>query len=199
MPPRKYKDHKKRLKWMFDVSYKRLDGTPNRERNYGFKTKQEAEDAERIFLNKQEMYHKVGNIINFEQACQEYLSFKNDTVRKKSTKLHKYFINNCILPYLSKVILNDFTSIKVVKWQNQLIKDGKSNRTVNRARRYLKSIYSLAKYNHNLQGDPFRTVEKLKEKKKKIVFLTREELDNFLSVINDFEYYAIYNFMFFTG
>ena len=195
MPTRKRPDGK----YMFDYTVKRVDGTSKRIRKYGFRTSKEAKEAEREFIKNYDLFTGATKVIDFDTACNEYLQSNVGRVAQSTLALQKSIINNNILPYLAKKILNDFSIKDVLKWQQELLNDGKTARTINKATIYLKTIYNFAKANYNLQSIPFRSIKKFKEEKKTISFYTKEEFEQFIGGVNDFEYYSLYNFLFYTG
>ena len=125
-----YKDEARNT-WFCKFYYKDWKGESKQKMKKGFKTKKEAQDYEREFLNKAHASVDMafGSLVElYMEDCQSRL--KPTTLENK-----KYMIDLKVLPFFKDMPLNTINATTVRKWQNELI----SNEN-NYSQTYLKTL-----------------------------------------------------------
>ncbi|WP_423363408.1 tyrosine-type recombinase/integrase [Mycoplasma sp. P36-A1] len=186
-------------KWSFDVRYKTLSGQNKRKEQSGFNSKQEAKDAELKFLisvNEQDN----SNNMTIKEICDIYVETKSKSVTKSTMKYTNNIINLHILPHLSKKELREINHQTLLKWHNELANKELSNKRINGVTKKLREIYNFANKINDSNYNPFKAIEKLKEKpKKEIVVYDYPTFKKYEDVIDDFEYKVYFNILYWTG
>lgn len=194
MTVRKHSDGK----WLFDIYIQNYNGERKRIRKYGFKTKKEATELERVHLNT---INNIDTQITLKRAIDEYLLYNQGRVKQLTITVQEGVLRVNVLSYFGdNYVLNNLKKIDVIKWQQRMIEDGKTTDTINRATIYFKTMYSLSKDNYGLKHDPFKNIKKYKkDHDKQILIYTKEEFEMFIRVVDDIEYEMLYRVLYFTG
>lgn len=83
----------------------------------GFKTQREAKDYERSFLDQQ----SSSSDILFSSLVANYLEDMEHRLKPTTMENKRFIIDTKLLPYFGKQKICDIDTIKVRKWQNELI------------------------------------------------------------------------------
>lgn len=194
-----YKDNNKKGSWFVSCYYTDYLGHKKQKVKRGFKTKKEALAWERDFLDR--------------QCTQPTVLFKNftDTYMedyKARFKPASYYIKltrvNChILPYFGDIPINKITPNMIREWQRKLQPiQGMELKTAtkNTLLRTLSSIFAYACKYYNLEQNPCKFVDPLKDDAKTSgAFLTLEQYKAFRAVIKDIRDLTIFDLLFYTG
>ena len=118
MPAYKYtlKDGKT-TKWYANFYYTDWTGEKKHICKRGFKTQREAKEYERQFLDQQ----KNSSDILFSNLVEVYLEDLEHRLKPTTMENKKYIISSKIIPYFSKLKICDIDTIKIRKWQNELL------------------------------------------------------------------------------
>lgn len=182
-----YKDAKKGT-WYVKFRYKNWTDDTRNVTKRGFKTKREAVEWERKFLEQ-----KAGNPdMSFGDFVEVYLNDRSPRIRESTTAKKKHIIETKILPYFKKKVLRDITSTDVIQWQNELLKY-RNSKGKPYSKSYLKEIHSqlTALFNHavrfySLRDNPARIAGNMgHEKEIHMKFWTKDEYLKFAEVMMD--------------
>ena len=164
-------------------------------RKSGYKTRQEAQDA------LPQVTKEYDTNITIKELAKDYINRHCELHCKESTK-------EVYLSYL-KVNLRDISikkakSIKKREIENLIInwkKQGFVNKSINSMLIFLQSLYNYGIEQNLLNENPVSRIKKLPPDKKKIRFLTEEEIKLFLLKAKELtpDYYALFYTAIFTG
>ena len=103
--------------WRSQFYYKDWQGVRHKKNKRGFRTKAEAEQWERDFLQQQQR-----NLdINFENFVQIYYEDMEHRLRENTMRTKKFIIDLKIIPYFKNKKMNEIKASDVRAWQNALI------------------------------------------------------------------------------
>ena len=175
--------YKEGKNWKVQVYYKDWQGNRKRKQKRGFRTKGEAKEWERDFLQQQSQ----GVDIEFGNFLEIYYKDMDVRLRENTMYTKRYIIDLKIKPYFEKKILSEITVADVRAWQNELLtykdKNGKGYsptylKTVNCQ---LTAIFNYAMRYYNLQDNPCRKAGAIgKSKGEPKDFWMQEEFNAFL-------------------
>ena len=119
--------YKEGKNWKVQVYYKDWQGNQKRKQKRGFRTKGEAKEWERDFLQQQSQ----GVDIEFGNFLEIYYKDMDVRLREHTMYTKRYIIDLKIRPYFEKKILSEITVADVRAWQNELLmyKDRRAGRT----------------------------------------------------------------------
>ena len=180
--------YKEGKNWKVQVYYKDWQGNRKRKQKRGFRTKGEAKEWERDFLQQQSQ----GVDIEFGNFLEIYYKDMDVRLRENTMYTKRYIIDLKIKPYFEKKILSEITVADVRAWQNELLtykdKNGKGYsptylKTVNCQ---LTAIFNYAMRYYNLQDNPCRKAGAIgKSKGEPKDFWMQEEFNDFLETVSD--------------
>ena len=180
--------YKEGKNWKVQVYYKDWQGNRKRKQKSGFRTKGEAKEWERDFLQQQSQ----GVDIEFGNFLEIYYKDMDVRLRENTMYTKRYIIDLKIKPYFEKKILSEITVADVRAWQNELLtykdKNGKGYfptylKTVNCQ---LTAIFNYAMRYYNLQDNPCRKAGAIgKSKGEPKDFWMQEEFNAFLETVSD--------------
>ena len=180
--------YKEGKNWKVQVYYKDWQGNRKRKQKRGFRTKGEAKEWERDFLQQQNQ----GVDIEFGNFLEIYYKDMDVRLRENTMYTKRYIIDLKIKPYFEKKILSEITVADVRAWQNELLtykdKNGKGYsptylKTVNCQ---LTAIFNYAMRYYNLQDNPCRKAGAIgKSKGEPKDFWMQEEFNAFLETVSD--------------
>ena len=180
--------YKEGKNWKVQVYYKDWQGNRKRKQKRGFRTKGEAKEWERDFLQQQSQ----GVDIEFGNFLEIYYKDMDVRLRENTMYTKRYIIDLKIKPYFEKKILSEITVADVRAWQNELLtyKDKKGKgysptylKTVNCQ---LTAIFNYAMRYYNLQDNPCRKAGSIgKSKGEPKDFWMQEEFNAFLETVSD--------------
>lgn len=193
-----YKDEKRNT-WYTSFYYTDWTGCRKKKKKEGFKTKKEATDFEREFINKAE----TNCDMTFGSLVELYMEDCKSRLKPTTYNNKEYTINLHLLPYFKNKPINTITASNIRKWQNQLISsDEKYSQT------YLKSIHNqmsaifnfAVKY-YKLPNNPARVCGSMgKKQANSMKFWTVEEFKKFIDIVKDKPASEVmFNILFWTG
>lgn len=181
-----YKD--KNGTWFVQTRYKDWQGENKQKCKRGFKTKREAKEWERDFLQK-----TAGDMnMTFGAFVELYESDMKLQLRSSTWKTKENIIQNWITPYFEKRKVNEITAKDILKWQNEVRSAvGKDGKPLSQG--YLKTIHNQlsAIFNHGckfygLRMNPAARAGNMgKEEKKEMNFWTKDEYLQFAEMVMD--------------
>lgn len=138
--------------WRCQFYYKDWQGVSHKKNKRGFKTKGEAEQWERDFLQQQQK-----NLdINFENFVHIYQKDMEHRLRENTMRTKKFIIDLKIIPYFKKKCMNEIKASDIRAWQNALIKKGYSETYLKTVNNQLSAIFNYAVQYYDLKDNPCR-------------------------------------------
>lgn len=164
-----------------------------------YMTKEECSKAESKFILKND------NPINkrFDLIAEEY--FNSITYLKKSTiETYKQAYNKHIYPYFKSSYINQVNNQDIRNWTEKVQKNY-NTRYLNKIYSILKSIFDYAVKYYDLQYNPvitkgnFKSKQKIVKDEEKLRYITKEEFDKFINVVDDPLWHSFFITLYYTG
>jgi len=203
MPAYKYtlKDGKT-VKWYANFYYTDWTGERKHICKRGFKTQREAKEYEKTFLDQQ----NNSSDILFSSLVENYLDDMSHRLKPTTMENKRNIIDSKLLPYFSKLKVCDIDTIKIRKWQNELIsyrdEYGKPYsptylKTVNNQ---MSAILNYAMKHYNLASNPCRAAGSIgRSRAEEMQFWTQEQYEVFSSNIQKSAVKLAFDILFYTG
>ncbi len=191
--------NEKRKSWYTKFYYTDSFGNKKPKKKEGFKTKREALEWERDFLNK----CKTDVNITFSNLVDNYL--EDCKVRLKPTTFEgkKYMINSKILPYFGSMPICEIDSLTIRRWQNEIISDKNGFKPTYQKviHNQVSAIFNYAVKYYKLSTNPARICGSIgKKNADDMQFWTIDEFKQFIkSAEGDIIAKTIFNLLFFSG
>ena len=192
--------------WYFDTYFIDLDGKKQEKRSKYYKTKKEAQEAEREFLINNDNNKTTDNKnVTFEKVYLEWLNMKKSKVKITSFYRLTKTLNKNILYFFKDYKIKDINYSTVEKWQKKFTANELSVEYKNTIVSYLKDILSYVVKFYNLNDKiidklyTYRDDKPKKESNSKENFWTYDEFNKFISVVDNKLYYLLFNFLYYTG
>ena len=168
--------------WRCQFYYKDWQGVSHKKNKRGFKTKAEAEQWERDFLQQQQR-----NLdINFENFVQIYYEDMEYRLRENTMRTKKFIIDLKIIPYFKKKNMNEIKASDIRAWQNALMKKGYSETYLKTVNNQLSAIFNYAVRYYDLKDNPCRKAGSIgKSHAGEKEFWTKQEFKQFLVTVEN--------------
>ena len=192
-----YKD-KKNGTYYFRTYYKDADGNTRQTSRRGFKTKQEAREALRLFepireyeLKKATAELAKKSVILFENMIDDFFFEESKRVKISTHDEYKYYFKNHITPFFKEKEITSITSKDIQAWQNNMLKKNLMNSTINKVYRVLRSYFDFLVTFEYININPCNKINTLREKEDVIKDVEDKykvcDRDNFEKFINTFD------------
>ena len=190
----------------------------------GFKTKGEAKKAhDEFILSSCETISRAAvkkvapiesTIPTVEEAYRKYIADCSKGEENKGSTLYEKqgYYRRFIEPNFAKFKVNDLTKPLLEEWQNKVLETKKSNGntiTVNYVKKvreffisflnFVQDRYGYENQLKNVKSPKVRLSETAKKIKSGNNIWSREEFEQFISVVDEIEYKAFFTLLFFTG
>ncbi len=206
MAVRNEKDKKKWTKdgrhWYYICYYKDVYGNRKQKVSMMYRTREMAEAAQSDFLRLRE--HP--STIEFRLLANDY--FEHLVSIRKSSTVNSYIKDskNHIMPYFESYFANDI-NIQVIRlWADEMNKKNISTTYKNKIYNILCGILDYGVKQYGLQDNPARTFGCFQEKQdtiikdeEKIRYITFEEFNQFISVVDNLLDRTFFIFAYYTG
>ena len=187
-------------KWNFHVRYKDLNGKIKQYQSKLFKTKVEAQEAERKFMLELDKY-RPDNDMTFKDLYTAFYEYQEDKV--KETTLHTYKDRMRYMALLDNIKVKEFNIQHYEMWRKKILEYKLSNRTRNYIYKFLKTIMNFGTkwygLNFNHVYPKMANFTNPNEIKKEMEFWTYEEFNKFISVEEDLMYKTFFKTLYFCG
>lgn len=187
--------------WFFKCQYKDAYGEVHSKKSKKYMLKKEAEEAEREFLRS--CGETISNKIIWDDLVKEFLENshnKDGTLYSKKINLEKY--GNI---FKSKNIYS-ITPLLIEKWKIEMNKEKLATSSKQNIFNYFKTVFDYAFKKHYIDINPFRITENFEKNPNEInvkheeeLYLTPEEFNQFISVIDDDFWRLFFSFAFYMG
>lgn len=203
MPAYKYtlKDGKT-TRWRAKFYITDWTGTKKQICKRGFNTQREAKEYERSFLDQQ---RNTSDIL-FSSLVENYLEDMEHRLKPTTMENKRFIISGKLLPYFGRIKVCDINTIKVRKWQNELLsyrnESGKpfSQTYLKTVNNQLSAIMNYAVAHYNLGANPCKVAGSMgKNKADEMNIWTQDEYEKFSSVIQKSSVKLAFDVLFYTG
>lgn len=188
--------------WYFKVYKKDFNGINKAYKSKRYLTKKEAQEEEALFLLKRD------NPINkpFKIIAKDYFK-EMYSIRKESTVYsYENAYNKNIEPYFSHFYIKDIKVSTINEWKLEMAKNGFKTSYLNKLYNILKGIFDFAMRNYGLETNPVVISGRFQEKndavikdEEKLRYITYEQFNQFISVIDDLMWKTFFIFLYYTG
>lgn len=203
MPAYKYilKDGKT-VRWRAKFYTTDWTGTKKQICKRGFKTQREAKEYERLYLDQQ----NTTSDILFSSLVENYLEDMEHRLKPTTMENKRFIIEGKLIPYFGKLKVCDIDTIKVRKWQNELISyrddEGKpfSQTYLKTVNNQLSALLNYAVTHYRLPSNPCRMAGSMgKSKADEMSIWTQEQYEQFSNIIQKSSLKLAFDILFYTG
>ncbi len=163
--------------WRSQFYYKDWQGVRHKKNKRGFKTKGEADEWERNFLQQQQK-----NLdINFENFVEIYFADMENRLRESTIINKRYVFDLKVTPYFKHKKMCEIQTSDIRAWQNELIKKGYAPTYLKSINNQLAALFNYAVRYYDLRDNPCRKAGSIgKSKADEMDFWTKQEFKEFL-------------------
>ena len=202
MPAYKYTLKNGKTMWYAAFNYTDWTGKYRHTCKRGFKTQREAKEYERSVLDQQ----NATSDILFSSLVEIYMEDMSHRLKPTTMDNKRNIIDSKLLPYFSRLKVCDIDTIRVRKWQNELIsfrdENGKpySQTYLKTVNNQLSAILNYAVTHYNLSANPCRAAGSIgKSKAGEMKYWTREQYEAFSRNIQKSATKLAFDMLFYTG
>ena len=202
MPAYKYTLKNGKTMWYAAFNYTDWTGKSRHTCKRGFKTQREAKEYERSFLDQE----KNTSDILFPSLVENYLEDMGHRLKPTTMENKRSIIEGKLLPYFSRLKVCDIDTIKIRKWQNELIsfRDEKgrpySQTYLKTVSSQLSAIMNYAVSHYRLAANPCRAAGSIgRGRADEMKIWTQEEYERFASRIKKSAMKLAFDILFYTG
>ena len=202
IPAYKYTLKSGKVLWYANFYYTDWTGEKKHICKRGFKTQREAKEYERSFTDQQ----NTTSDILFSSLATNYLEDMEHRLKPTTMQIKRTLITNKLLPYFGNQKVCDIDTIKVRKWQNELLSHRDENgkpfsptylKTINNQ---LSALMNYAVTHYHLSSNPCRAVGSIgKSKAGEMKIWTQEEYEAFSKVVDKPSLKLAFDILFYTG
>lgn len=163
--------------WRSQFYYKDWQGVRRKKNKRGFKTKGEADEWERNFLQQQQK-----NLdISFENFVEIYFADMENRLRESTIINKRYVFDLKVTPYFKHKKMCEIQTSDIRTWQNELIKKGYAPTYLKSINNQLAALFNYAVRYYDLRDNPCRKAGSIgKSKADEMDFWTKQEFKEFL-------------------
>ncbi len=186
--------------WSFRVYYKDIRGIRRQHQSIMYKTKKEAIEAEREWLNKENVHVQKKNL-TFKDLYNLFYDFQK--TRVKETTFMTYIDRVPYLQPLDQVRLTDFSLKHYEYWRKWINEKPIKSSTKNDIQKFLKAILNFGtkvhKYNFDDVYQNMTSFTDPNEEPREMDFYTYEEFLQFIKNVPDLKYRCLFKTLFYCG
>ncbi len=168
-------------------------------------------------LEELRLMHKVDSTTSAEKMTvqllyEEYVAVKKNEIRQSSLEKTMSILNNHVLPYLSKVKLEDLTIKELQNWKNTIAEKDIKIRTKNNAFSELRALLNYAVKMEYIPNHQMSRLGRFRDayfthEQETLHYYTPDQFRRFIEVaekykdnsLNDHAYYVFFNIAYYTG
>lgn len=188
--------------YYFKVYKKDFNGVNKVYKSKRYLTKREAIEEEALFLLKRD------NPINkpFSLVANDYFK-EMYSIRKESTVYsYESAYRKNIEPYFSHFNINDIKVSMINSWKLEMAKNDFKISYLNKLYNILKGIFDFTMRNYALENNPVTISGRFQSKNEEVIkdeeklrYITHEQFNQFISVIDDITWKTFFVFLYYTG
>lgn len=202
MPAYKYTLKNGKTMWYANFYYEDWTGQKKHICKRGFKTQREAKEYERSFLDQK----NNSSDILFSSLVENYMEDMRHRLKPTTMENKRNIIEGKLLPYFSRLKVCDIDTIKIRKWQNELIsfrdEDGRpySQTYLKTVNNQLSAILNYAVRHYRLAFIPCHAAGSIgRSKADEMKIWTRDEYEKFSGAIQKSSVKLAFDVLFYTG
>lgn len=198
--PKKWtKDGKK---YYYTYSYVDEYGKRKRGRSKLF-SREEVKTEYSLFLTKNEPNNKFKDFTIIAEDYFNYLS----SIRKESTEFtYRRDYNNHIKSFFDKMNIYTISTRNIKEWAEEIKNKGLSVKYMNKIKNVLNNIFDFAIKNYDLKNNPSKDYGRFQQKNEEVIededkirYITLDEFNKFISVIENPLWKTFFIFAYYTG
>ena len=168
--------------WFCKFCYTDWNGARRQKKKEGFKTKKDAQDFERNFLNKS----RQSCDMRFASMAELYLEDCRPRLKPTTFSLKESTIRTKILPWFGELPTAAITAATVRRWQNELMDSGLSPTYLKAIHNQASTIFNFAVKYYRLESNPCRLAGSMgKTRPAEMQIWTVEEFQQFLRAVGN--------------
>ena len=202
MPAYKYTLKNGKTLWYANFYYTDWTGEKKHICKRGFKTQREAKEYEHSFLDQQ---NDTSDIL-FSSLVENYLEDMEHRLKPTTMENKRFIIHGKLLPYFGNLKVCDIDTIKVRKWQNELLsyrgEDGRpfSQTYLKTVNNQLSALMNYAVTHYRLAANPCRAAGSIgKSRADEMNIWTQEQYEIFSGAIQKSSVKLAFDILFYTG
>lgn len=187
--------------YRFKVYYHNTDGKLVPYTSKRYLKEKEAKAEERVFLLNRDIPIKK----RFDIVADDYFNDAKLRIRESTYLTYKSQYNNNIKEFFKDKFIDEITVVDIENWKNTLSKRTKIS-TCNQYYVVFKEIFSFANRKYELNYNPVELSGRFKRKndevienKNKLRYITYDEYNKFISVIDNDLWHCFFTTLYFTG
>ena len=168
----------------------------------GFKTQREAKEYERLYLDQQS---NTSDIL-FSSLVENYMEDMSHRLKPTTMENKQFIISGKLLPYFGRLRVCDIDTIKIRKWQNELIsyrdENGKpfSQTYLKTVNNQLSALMNYAVSHYRLSQNPCKASGSMgRSNAEEMNIWTQEQYERFSSAIQKSSVKLAFDVLFYTG
>ena len=182
--------------WYCTFYYTDWQGKRKKKKKEGFKTKREAQEWERKFLEQ----YADSPSISFDTLLEQYIAAAKVRLKPTTFYVKQRIISIHIKPYFTGLKLDKITRRTVNEWRTKILGLGLQTGYIRTIQSHLYSIFDFAVENYNLPGNPAITTTKLHgNAKSQTDYWTLEDFRKFAVTLKFPEHIMGFYLLFWTG
>lgn len=192
-----YKD-KERDTWFCKFNYKDWRDETKTKLKRGFRTKKEAQEWEREFLQVQQ----ADMDMEFSKFVDVYFTDKAPRLKERTIETKRIMLDTRIIPYFGKLRMNAIKPADIMKWQNDMMDQGYKPTYLRMLQNQVTAVFNHAERFYGLKDNPCKKIDKMgKANARELNFWTKEEYDRFIQNFDEKEemYRLMYQMLFWLG
>ena len=192
-----YKD-KERDTWFCKFNYKDWRDETKSKLKRGFRTKKEAQEWEREFLQVQQ----ADMDMEFSKFVDVYFMDKAPRLKERTIETKRIMLDTRIIPYFGKLRMNAIKPADIMKWQNDMMDQGYKPTYLRMLQNQVTAVFNHAERFYGLKDNPCKKIDKMgKANARELNFWTKGEYDRFIQSFDEKEemYRLMYQMLFWLG
>ncbi len=192
-----YKD-KERDTWYCKFNYKTWQGEIKAKLKRGFRTKKEAQDWEREFLQTQQ----ADMDMELKAFVEVYFNDKAGRLKERSVESKRIMIATKVVPYFGTKRMNQVTPADIMKWQNEMMSMGYKPTYLRMLQNQVSALFNHAERFYGLKNNPCKKIDKMgRSNARELNFWTKDEYDKFINGFLEREemYRMVFQMLFWLG
>lgn len=202
MPAYKYTLKNGKTMWYANFYYTDWTGENKHICKRGFKTQREAKEYERSFIDQQ----LDTSDIFFSSLVENYLEDMEHRLKPTTMENKRFIITKKLLPYFGRLKVCDIDTIKIRKWQNELLsyrdEDGKpfSQTYLKTVNNQLSALMNYAVSHYRLPFNPCNAAGSIgKSRADEMNIWTQAQYEKFSAEIQKSSVKLAFDILFYTG
>jgi len=192
-----YRD-KKTGNWVASIRYRDMHGNLQRKSKRGFRTKRDALEWERKFVEQ-----ASGSLtMPFDAFVENYIKDVSPRIKPSTLATKKCIIETHIVPYFKETPVSDITSMMIAGWQNEQLSKGFKSSYLATLNSQLTAIFNHAVKYYGLQKSPTISTDKIGNNRDAptVDFWTLDEYREFSKAIEeDVMFFILFETLYWTG